>query len=155
MRLYTFCNMYLSPIQNGIQTAHVVAEMFAKYSNAEKKNHHPLLEWASDHKTIIVLNAGYGDELYKLYELFEKESNPYPWAHFHESKEALDGAFTCIGILLPDRIYETAQVCRDERFRPQMLNVYDDWRVSKHNLPDDLTSWECELIDNLNNYRLA
>jgi hypothetical protein len=31
LRLYTFCNFYLSSIQQGIQSAHIVSELFVDY----------------------------------------------------------------------------------------------------------------------------
>ena len=58
MRAYFFGNLYMSSIQQGIQAAHAVADMFIKYSNENEPNYHPLREWATDHKTMILLNAG-------------------------------------------------------------------------------------------------
>jgi hypothetical protein len=154
MRAYYFGNMYLSSIQQGIQAAHVTSELFIKYTNRTGSGYGQLHDWAVDHKTMILLNAGYSEELYKLYGLFDTiEANPYPWAGFNESSEALDGAMTCIGIILPERIYETMAICRNERINPEFISVHP--RAQELELPTDLTVWEIELIETLNQYGLA
>lgn len=153
MRAYFFGNMYLSSIQQGIQALHVVSEMFVKYSDPNKPNYHPVHEWATDHKTVVLLNAGYGSELYKLYGLFDDSNNPYPWAHFHESEDALDNAFTSIGIILPERIYETSKICREEGWSPFLLR--EGILGESKGLPTDLSDWECELVLTINRYGLA
>ena len=47
MRAYFWGNMYLSSIQQGIQAAHVVTEMFAKYVDNEFRAERDLREWAA------------------------------------------------------------------------------------------------------------
>lgn len=42
-------------------------------------------------------------------EFLQDESNPFPWAHFHEVDEALDGSLTNVGVILPERMYIHAQ----------------------------------------------
>ncbi len=160
MRAYYFGNMYLSSIQQGIQAAHVTAEMFTKYTTVSEDyeiNSDPkrlmLSDWAKNHKTMILLNAGYGAELYKLTGLFAITENPYAWAGFNESEEALDGAMTSIGIVLPERIYETMAICRNERINPEFISVHS--RSHELELPTDLTVWEIELIETINQYGLA
>lgn len=56
LRLYSFTNYYLSDLQKGLQTAHLVSEMFTKYVTGKHKK--MLFEWATNHKTIIILNGG-------------------------------------------------------------------------------------------------
>lgn len=153
MRAYFFGNMYLSSIQQGIQAAHVTAEMFVKYANTKGPNYHPLHEWAAGHKTMILLNAGYAEVLYDLLGFFSLSDNPYPWAEFHESETALNGAFTSIGIVLPGRIYDTAKVCRERGFHPSLLNCGN--LGVQNGLPSDLTEWEGDLILKLNEFGLA
>ena len=153
MRAYFFGNMYLSSIQQGIQAAHVTAEMFSKYSGRAGALSGQLFEWVEGHKTMILLNAGYGEELYRLGDLFSHQENPYPWAAFSESEEALDGAMTSIGIVLPERIYETMAVCRKEKINPEYIAVHP--RAIELGLPTDLSVWEIELIEFVNQYGLA
>lgn len=149
--------MYLSSLQNGLQSAHVVGELMVKYNpppaRIRGKEWSTLMEWASKHKTMVLLNAGYGEELYSLQRFFNEEDNPYPWAPFHESKEALDSAFTCIGIILPARIYDTSKVCREEGWNPFLLKTGVLGKT--RNLPTNLSTWEAELATKLNQYGLA
>lgn len=153
MRAYFFGNMYLSSIQQGIQSAHVVSELFIKYSDPNKPNYHPLHEWANNHKTMVLLNAGYSEELRSLHKFFNESDNPYPWAQFHESKQALDSAFTCIGIILPKRIYNTSKVCREKRWNLFLLKFGVLGKLL--GLSTNLSTWEAELINKLNKYGLA
>ena len=110
MRAYFFGNMYLSSIQQGIQAAHVTAELFMK-AHSEDGNMY-LIDWANNHKTMILLNAGYSEELRRLIEFFDTTDNPYPWAYFNEGQDALDGALTCVGIVLPEKVYELSSYLR-------------------------------------------
>ena len=157
MRAYFFGNMYLSSIQQGIQAAHVVGDMFVKYSPScgqIKDTRYPtLLDWAANHKTMILLNAGYGEEIHSLVEFFNTEDNPYPWAQFHEAPEALDGALTSVGIVLPERIYETVSLIREGKVQRLLLNNHT--LTTSFGVPNDFTDWELDLIDRLPNYGLA
>lgn len=110
MQLHTFVNMYLSPIQNGIQTAHLVQELNNKYW-APASTNDILRRWATDHKTIIVHNGGYSSNLLRLYDSFSKSQ--YPFAKFHEEDDALAGALTVVGIIVPQHIIEYAKLYRD------------------------------------------
>ena len=145
MRAYFFGNMYLSSIQQGIQAAHVVAELFIKYDDANGPNFHTLREWAVDHKTMILLNAGYGAEIHSLVDFFQCNDHPYPWAQFYEEPAALDGAITMIGIILPPKIYDTGvELYKANPTIPigNLLNyVY--------------TFWEQSMVERLPNYGLA
>ena len=55
---YSFVNYYLSDLQRGLQTAHVVADMFIKYDYLTPQENHRLHFWARNNKTIIILNGG-------------------------------------------------------------------------------------------------
>lgn len=160
MRLYFFGNMYLSSIQQGIQAAHVVHELFLKYP-AYDPNHHDLdetgdtlFEWADNHKTMILLNGGYSDNLRELINQFNDLRNPYPWTSFHEGQDSLDGALTCVGIVLPEKIYEAAKALREGNIAAEQIPVQESWS------PEDgitwyYTKWEYELCLELNKYGMA
>jgi hypothetical protein len=128
MRLYSFVNRYLSDIQKGIQTAHLVGELAAKYCNDAMFE-----EWRDEHKTIIVLDGG---DCIKLYDIFKflSASNPdemyrYLVGCFYED-ESLEGALTCVGIIAPIYFYndEEFEACRmsldwiDLRIRELIVN---------------------------------
>jgi hypothetical protein len=109
-RCYFFQNMYLPGIQVGIQSAHTVTEMAMKYRDNRKKDSLLFAQWATVDKVMIVLNGGYHSVLEGVESLFQNETNPYPWASFRESKEALNEALTNIGIVLPESIYRPARL---------------------------------------------
>lgn len=122
MRLYTFTNMYLSDIQKGIQSAHLVHEIMneahdncmtiASDSDLTTQEIHfdkkalMVKEWAEEHKTMIVCNGGNSANLNAIGELFSNTQNPYPFAWFNEDEESLNGAITCVGIVLPEELYD-------------------------------------------------
>ena len=136
MRAYLFGNLYLSSIQQGIQALHCTTEMFLKYlPHTEEAG--PLYDWALNYKTTILLNGGNSTELYSIRYHFEQEENPYPFAMFEESVDALSGAVTCVGIILPEKIYTAAEEIRND--------------IGYHRL----SIWERELCEILNSCGLA
>lgn len=136
-RFYSFNNMYLSGLQKGLQTAHVVAEMSNTIKNifafADAKNEFKGLHtddnvnelqkicsynaWKAEHKTIIMLDGGNSAALQNILNIFDKfitEDNvPLAVTYFHESEGALNCALTCVGIILPKCIYEHAAYLRE------------------------------------------
>jgi hypothetical protein len=111
MRAYYFGNLYMSSIQQGIQALHTTAEMFIKYDGCTDPREIQLREWAGSHKTVILKQAGYSSDLNDIVELFVVSDNPYPWSLFHE--EGVDGALTCVGIVLPEKVYSVADEARN------------------------------------------
>jgi len=153
MRAYFFGNMYLSSIQQGIQAAHVVAEMFCRYNKSSNILATNMLhDWARYHKTMILLNAGYSTSIRSLIDMFESADNPYPWAFFREGDDALDGALTCIGIILPEFLYEAASQLRQN---PRATRASRVELVPGLDYFSDLTEWEWTLINKLNEFGLA
>lgn len=173
MRLYTFTNLYLSSIQNGIQTGHVIHEMFVKYapkfihdSNVnlthDSEMYDMIYDWAENHKTMILLNGGYSDNLRELMLRFGQNENPFPWEYFREGQDALDSALTCVGIILPEKIYESAAYIRSLPFhkKTEELSNIESFGNIELNLKGkevtfELSKWEFDLVNELNNYRLA
>lgn len=156
MRAYFFGNMYLSSIQQGIQAAHVTHEMFLKYDNLAAGSFATteLYDWAHNHKTMILLNGGYSENLRALTEFFSNPMNDYPFADFHEGQDALDGALTCVGIVLPEKIYVAASALRKGDIDAEQIPVKETWS------PEDgitwtYSKWEYALCIELNKYNLA
>lgn len=170
MRSYFFGNMYLSSIQQGIQAKHCGDEMVVKYGPRlrdglweadEVDQYIQLLTYLDEHKTVICLNAGYSSTLHEIFARFEDAENPYPFAKFHESEEALDGALTCVGIVVPDAIYETALEVRNSRDKfgrnkVADFNDYGEW-LSDAVIPINykFTKFQVWLINEMNKYGLA
>jgi hypothetical protein len=111
MRLYAYTNMYTEGIHAGIQTAHVLGELNMKYCLDEttdgEQAHIKLLEWQKLHKTIYIYNGGLASMLWDRYQALREFANKFvlPIARFYESKEALNGALTCVGIVVPEQYY--------------------------------------------------
>lgn len=107
-RAYFFGNMYLSQIQHGIQAAHVVTKLFAKYpwsANHLNDTLYPcdiLYAWATDDVTKILLNGGYQSNLHKVYQILEIVCPilGLPFEKFHEETDALNGALTSVGVVI-------------------------------------------------------
>jgi len=160
MRAYYFGNMYLSSIQQGIQAAHVTAEMFTKYLTpaSGQEKHELLIDWASSHKTMVLLNAGYGENIRDLIRFFNDYENPFPWAEFYEGEDALDGALTCIGIILPEKIYEGSKELRSNPAAPTTL-IEEGLLSILNGTPNQkivhYSKWEAELMGKLNTFGLA
>lgn len=124
LRAYFFQNMYLQGIHAGIQSQHTTAEMFLKY-NYQPGPGAMLYDWAHNHKTTIVLNGGYASNLERLALMLTSKDNPYPWAFFKESEEALNGCITNVGIILPEKVFGLKKRLDDmnERQRHTMARV--------------------------------
>jgi len=111
LRAYFFGNLYLSDIQHGIQAAHVVTKMFAKYGRVHEGDDleaaDTLYEWADDGVTKILLQGGYQSNLAVVYEIFEHLGGflGLPFQRFYEEVDALNGALTSVGIVVPEEIY--------------------------------------------------
>jgi hypothetical protein len=125
MRLYSFVNAnYLKHIQHGIQTAHAVAELYNKYENPREVScvrFHTLKDWAKNHKTIIVLDGGDCQDLNDI-ELFLHVNDSQlklPYASFCEDERSLNGAMTCVAVVVPAEIYDVRkeQKCHQTDFR--------------------------------------
>jgi len=161
MRAYFFGNMYLSSIQQGIQAAHVTHELFTKYEISEIQQSEynelgdSLWDWATNHKTMILLNGGYADNLRNLISIFDDPKNPYPWASFNEGEDSLDGALTSVGIVLPEKIYLTAALIRDDIPALNFLRQNGKWTDNETDEVWEISKWEFELCQELNNYNLA
>ena len=106
MRFYAAGNYYLSSIQQGIQSSHVLSEMFIKYS-ATSSPGDVLRDWARNHKTMILLNGGNADSLRGFYSLLERsDASALVFAKFNEDAQSLDNALTSVGIIVPARLYD-------------------------------------------------
>lgn len=117
MRLYTFCNFYLSPIQQGVQSLHVLGELVAKYHppvrDPKCEKFDIVRHWATRHKTVIILNGGNSAGIKEIFDTLNDAANTrYPYAAFCEDEQSLNGALTCCGVVIPEKIYNAASLIR-------------------------------------------
>lgn len=118
MRCYHFCNMYLAGVHAGIQSAHAQHELAMKYLgdgfNTEMFDSEfphvqaafSLVDWAKNHKTIILLNGGMQGDILKMEQFLDGCNDRYPHASFREDEYALNGALTNVCVVLPYEMYE-------------------------------------------------
>lgn len=158
MRAYFFVNSALSGIQKGLQVAHCVAEMSLKKFRADQKAKDvsavefyegaQYLDWASSHKTIIVLEGGFHADICAIRDFLSKaiEHNMMPmWASFAEDEETMNGMMTCVGIIVPEPIYMLAKTIRDKSDDQEIIE-----RTKK-----SFSSWELSFIELINSCPLA
>lgn len=117
LRLYVWANNWLSSIQKGIQTAHLVHAMFVKYTHPRKflvgaHEHHAatlVMDWATYGQTIILLNGGSCAGLQSVCDVLRAPAvHPYPFTSFSEDKDSLNQALTVVGVIVPERVYRSA-----------------------------------------------
>lgn len=126
-RLYTFINFYLSSIQQGIQSAHIVSNLFIKYDCTGCEHKHEqdydvandvLWQWAEHDKTIIVLNGGTSFDIRQNFidvmNLVPKcETFAIPFVFFQEDHNALGiyehGLVTGFGMVVPQQMWDAVE----------------------------------------------
>ena len=117
-RLYTFVNFYLSSIQQGIQSAHVLGDMSVKYRApkyyddvAYHAAHEDFWDWNENHKTLITLNGGANadirDKYHRLNVIAPKLQRPAAFECFCEDVPSLDGIMTACGVIVSSTIYDS------------------------------------------------
>jgi hypothetical protein len=104
--------MYLSSIQQGIQSAHVTHSLFVKYPS---ESHNSILwDWAKHDMTMIVLNGGGTQDIKLAFEAIQhleimNMGVQLPFESFHED-ESLGGIMTSFGIVVPQSLYDAKPV---------------------------------------------
>ena len=125
MRAYFLTNQYLSSIQHGIQAGHCLQEINNKFPNNKI-----LKDWAENHKTMYVLNGGTSEQMRSdLSYLFEHKSNDLPWATFYEP--SIDNALTCIGIIVPETIYNPSEEFKPWSFETELSQLLKSKRFAR------------------------
>lgn len=119
MRFYGFGNYYLSSLQQGLQSAHCVSELFVKYELGSSQ-YEKVMDWARNHKTMVLLNGGNSANLQFIHDEFIRmQENGFnlPFVKFHEDEASLGGALTYVGVVVPEHIYENAAKVRSSELQ--------------------------------------
>jgi len=125
-----------------------------------------LHDWSRNHKTMVVLNGGNCETLDELMTFVGSDNNTFPWQYFNEDGQSLNGALTCVGIVLPERIYEASAAARQrgskwKKGRDEILytlEVPDNTNTTMAyvcNTFGPFTEWEKELVERLGTFGLA
>lgn len=147
MRLYSFCNAYLSSLQQGLQTAHLTAELFLRYPSRMKAEGDLLYHWANNSKTIIILNGGNVCTIKNTFDIIWKNAEllHLPFGKFHEDDDSLGGIITCCGLVVPDWLYDATQ----KYIESDDFGYYSDGEYFEQDSP------EWKLIDLIKSHHLA
>ena len=108
LRLYSFVNYYLSPIQAGIQTGHAAVQLVRHYAGLTHRDHDMVMDWADDHKTFIVLNGGNNAQLISAHEAVMNSG--YPYSAFFEDEASLGGIMTCVAVVVPESVFNAKRI---------------------------------------------
>ena len=174
MRAYFFVNSWLSGRQKGIQATHCATKMAvrsilnAQGTDKEREAYESWLDWAQNHETVIMLEGGRHLDLAMIASLFggfehganefarteeEAKWGNHVWAAVQEDQDCLNKAFTCVGIILDERIYETASLVRESGVNLDL--GLDNEKVNSVVGHADLTYWEIEIIKLVNSCKMA
>ncbi len=154
MRFYGFGNYYLSSLQQGLQSAHVIGDLSVAsiHNGSVTEKGKIFFDWAKNHKTMVLLNGGNSlslEELFQKLKHFEKLGMHLPFAKFHEDEQSLNGALTYVGIVVEQKYYDAAYELRSCSSFDQLS--YVNKKIEEENWKQ----WEVEFIHELNQYRLA
>lgn len=112
LKLISVVNYQHMSVQAGIQTAHLVHKLFTKYATQKSHEYYAgacrtLDQWAQHDHTIVVKRGGGCASLQHDYQELSKLAMKLelPHTRWFESQEALNGALTCIGVVIP--VYNT------------------------------------------------
>ena len=155
-RLYAFtANLYLSPLQLGLQTAHAVSELFVGASAlASESRRTALLDWAIDDKTIIICGAGNHRGVLDCWsKLISVNSElDLPIAIFYEDEQSMNGMATACGVVVPRRFWDAKPIF-DEKSNVLCGYQYTDEQLGLTRYP--ITYPEGQFIHHIKQYRLA
>lgn len=107
LRLYSFVNFYLSSIQQGVQTGHAAVDLVMKYT-ADSDHGNTVRDWASNHKTFIILNGGNMASLQERATIVQNSGLPY--VTFSEDEQSLGGIMTTVAVVVPENIFSAVPV---------------------------------------------
>jgi hypothetical protein len=111
LRVYTFTHVYLSSIQQGIQSGHAANELVSKYLIEEDDllRRQMVADWSVYGKTIICLNGGNSASLHQIageIHTFADEVGLLPWAKFYEDRDSMENMLTGVSIVVPEYIWQ-------------------------------------------------
>lgn len=145
-RLYSFvAHHYLSPMQCGLQTAHVVSEMSRDTNGIYS-------DWAENDKTIIICGAGNHAGVMEAFKQLRVHNNVLcyasvseylPLALFLEDEQSMNRMATACGIIVPDRYYNAMWNSEQKCYTPADADA------------DTYTPIEQEFVTYLKSFRLA
>lgn len=115
-RLYSFvANAYLSPLQCGLQTAHVVSELSRVRPGTSQAKH--FADWAAKDKTIIICAAGNHKGVIECFAELKRTGGDalgLPVAIFNEDEQSMNGMATACGVIVPEKYWDVMYETREQ-----------------------------------------
>lgn len=107
---YVFTHQYLNTMQQGIQSAHAIAEISVRAFSGNDTIRDGYVEWATHHKTIRILNAGSGAMFDDTYRGFVETTVEYhlPFALFCEPD--ISDMMTAFGFIMTPKAIERIEM---------------------------------------------
>lgn len=152
-RLYAFtANLYLSPLQLGLQTAHLVSEISATVATNDLCVD-PYWQWAQADKTIIICGAANHAGVEECWAELQRTATALglPCAIFHEDEQSLNGAATVCGVVVPKKYWDTKPVKNEDGEIEVWSYIDENWNYTEY----PLTHPEGQFIDHIKSFRLA
>lgn len=158
-RLYSFvANLYLSPLQCGLQTAHVVSEISRMPGQDGYMPSMPYMKWADNDKTIIICGAVNHKGVTSCFETLQPLASTLglPCAIFHEDEQSMNSMATACGVVVPEKywnvVFEDAmETGGTSRY---VHSVVTDGVVTSIHAYNEFSP-EFEFIKHIKGYRLA
>jgi hypothetical protein len=165
-RLYSFvANHYLSSLQCGLQTAHVVSELSLYKINTPQFEAYS--RWAQFDKTIIICGAGNHAGVVECYDRLLTLANrlDLPVALFREDEQSMNGMATVCGVVVPEKFWNVTFVPETkfpspspghiEPIRIPAQWIHDPKDGSNFNMIFTEGTAEFDFISHIKGYRLA
>jgi hypothetical protein len=153
----------MSSLQKGIQSLHCITDLMVQYDNVmrspqEQARKDMLMDWATNHKVVILLNGGNSAGLQEIYDTLASTSpqTTYPYGKFNEDEQSLNNALTCVGVIVPEKIYLLADLIRRKEF--DLTNPTDIFSIQDKNgttVEYELTYADIAVADLLSSHSLA
>ena len=158
-RLYTFvANHYLSPLQHGLQTAHVVGELSAQFAGSYGEAGNAFRLWAGKDKTIIICGAGNHQGVLDCFAEIQRTASSLGLPHtlFREDEVSMNGMATACGVVVPEEYWNTQPLREDYADGRDgkvwaWERVYDDFMSRRHLM----TTPAGQFINHIKGFRLA
>jgi hypothetical protein len=160
-RLYSFvAGLYLSPLQRGLQTAHIVSELAAQAMDGLAGQIHAFSEWASKDKTIIICEASNYKGILDCWAELKRtgiDTGLVMGAIFRENEESMNCMATACGVLVPRKYWDVEWVADEFAYGGGY------WRHSKVDQPLSPSDYDCywlthaegQFISHIKKYRLT
>lgn len=154
-RLYTFvAGLYLSELQKGLQTAHVVGEVSQYKPNTSQGR--DFSTWAREDKTIVICSAANHQGVVDCWAELERVNSALclPAAIFREDEQSMNGMATACGVIVPKKYWDVRFFEADMHEPAYWEHGYEkDGQLFQRRYP--LTHPEGQFVAHIKQYRLA